>query len=120
MPIVDRTPDAAVRRQPVHVVPSAHFLSVEEEAKILHDATIRALSDVAAGRKLPSEVLKTGCSIDLDEAYFESPHDPREMHLEDFVSVLKGLRDVEAGRTVPNEVVSAQFDEYCRRLLDTP
>ncbi|MDN4576021.1 hypothetical protein DBB29_23730 [Pandoraea cepalis] len=135
MPIVDQSADLAVRQAPVHAIPSTPFepsepvepveriehyaLSVEEEAQILYEATIRGLADVAAGRKLPSEVVKTGCSIDLNEAYFEFPHDPSEIHVDEFVGILLGLRDADAGRTVPDEVVSAQFAEYRRRLLDT-
>lgn len=138
MQIVDQSADLVARQAPVHAIPSTpstpsessepvapveaveHYaLSVEEEAQILYEATIRGLADVAAGRKLPSEVVKTGCSVDLNEAYFEFPHDPSEIHVEEFVGILLGLRDADAGRTVPDEVVSAQFAEYRRRLLDT-
>ncbi|MDR3400158.1 MAG: hypothetical protein P4M06_21660 [Pandoraea sp.] len=119
MQIVDQSPDTFVRRQLAHAVSSRHNLSVEEEAKILYDATIRGLADVAAGRKLPSEVVTTECSVDLNEAYFESPHDPREIQADEFVGLLMGLRDAEAGRTVPDDVVSAQFADYSRRLSDT-
>ena len=135
MPIVDQSADLAARQAPVHAMPSTSFepsepsepvepkehytLSVEEEAQSLYDATLRGLADVAAGRKLPSEVVKTGCSVDLNEAYFEFPHDPSEIHVDEFVGILLGLRDADAGRTVPDEVVSAQFAEYRRRLLDS-
>jgi len=85
MQIVDQSPDTFVRRELAHAVSSRHNLSVEEEAKILYDATIRGLADVAAGRKLPSEVVTTECSVDLNEAYFESPHDPREIQADEFV-----------------------------------
>ena len=132
MQIVDQSADLVARQAPVHAIPSTpsessepveaveHYaLSVEEEAQILYEATIRGLADVAAGRKLPSEVVKTGCSVDLNEAYFEFPHDPSEIHVDEFVGILLGLRDADAGRTVPDEVVSAQFAEYRRRLLDS-
>ncbi|VVD65279.1 hypothetical protein [Pandoraea terrigena] len=135
MPIVDQGTDRFARQAPTHAIPATSFtsftssksstssehyaLGVEEEAQILYDATIRGLADVAAGRKLPGEVVKTGCSIDLNPAYFESPHDPGEIHVDEFVGILMGLRDADAGRTVPDEVVSAQFAEYSRRLLDT-
>lgn len=89
------------------------------EAQILYEATIRGLADVASGRKLPCEVVKTGCSIDLNEEYFESPQDPSEVDVEDFVSLLMGLKDIEEGRTVPDEVVSTLFDERCRELQKT-
>jgi len=88
------------------------------EAQILYEATIRGIADVASGRKLPSEVVKTGCSIDLNEEYFERPQDPSEVDVEDFVAILMGLKDIEEGRTVSDEEVSAQFDEYCRALRE--
>lgn len=142
MPVVDQSADLVARQVPVHAMPSMssersaraepaepaervesvesveHYaLSVEEEAQILYDATIRGLADVAAGRKLPSEVVKTGCSIDLNEAYFEFPHDPSEIHVDEFVGILMGLRDADAGRTVPDEVVSAEADAWRRSVL---
>ncbi|OJY21306.1 hypothetical protein OYT13_01230 [Pandoraea sp. XJJ-1] len=133
MPIVDQSADLAVRQAPAHAIPSTPFepsepvepveriehyaLSVEEEAQILYEATIRGLADVAAGRKLPSEVVKTGCSVDLNEAYFEFPHDPSEIHVDEFVGILLGLRDADAGRTVPDEVVSAEAEAWRRSVL---
>ena len=120
MQVVDPHLDPIGHRRSVQALSSQRdSLSVEDEAQILRDATIRGLADVAAGRKSPCEVVKTGCSIALNEAYFESPHDARDIHISEFVGILKGLRDADAGRTVPDEVVSAQFDGYCRRLLDT-
>ncbi|MBN9114845.1 MAG: hypothetical protein J0I36_06020 [Pandoraea sp.] len=133
MPIVDQSADLAVRQAPAHAIPSTPFepsepvepveriehyaLSVEEEAQILYEATIRGLADVAAGRKLPSEVVKTGCSVDLNEAYFEFPHDPSEIHVDEFVGILLRLRDADAGRTVPDEVVSAEAEAWRRSVL---
>ncbi|MCI3207397.1 MULTISPECIES: hypothetical protein [Pandoraea] len=128
MQIVDQqNADSFVRRQPVFApipVPELYPLSAEEEAHIrreaqmLYDATIRGLADVAAGRKLPSEVVKTGCSVDLNPEYFETPHDPDEIDVEEFFAVLMGLRDLEAGRVVPDEIVSAEADEWMRRLQE--
>ncbi|UVA79794.1 hypothetical protein [Pandoraea commovens] len=102
--------------------PEIHPLSAEEEAQlwreaqILHDATVQGLVDVASGRKLPSEVIKTGCSIDLNPEYFETPHDPDEIDVEEIFGVLMGLRDIEAGRTVPDEIVSAEAEAWVRML----
>ena len=92
---------------------------IRREAQILYEATIRGLADVAAGRKSPSEVVKTGCSIDLNPGYFETPHDPDELDVEEFFGLLMGQRDIDAGRTVPDEIVSAEFEEYSRRLSST-
>jgi predicted transcriptional regulator len=119
MPVAVHSPDQYARHPsaPIHPPPRAP-LGVHEEAQLLYEATVRGLADVASGRKRPSEVVKTGCSIDLDEAYFEFPHDPDEIHAEDFIGIVMGLRDVDAGRTVPDEVVSAQFAEYSRRLME--
>ncbi|VVD87246.1 hypothetical protein PAQ31011_01434 [Pandoraea aquatica] len=119
----DRFPRHQSAYEPIPIPPLD--ISPEEEAEIrreaqmLYEATIRGLADVAAGRKLPSEVVKTGCSIDLNPGYFETPHDPDELDVEEFFGVLMGLRDIEAGRTVPDEIVSAEFEEYNRRLLST-